>query len=117
MLSKSKGETRNISKNIWASQDGNIKKTLKTKKKNDRWKANKNPLEKKNPLEVKRRNENNREKIMGENEIRSTKYDLSTQCQDLRDVYGPQYIFSCLFWFPCLKKTKDFRIHIVHSNL
>ena len=49
MLSKSKGETRNISKNIWASPDGNIKKTLKTKKKNDRWKANKNPLEKKNP--------------------------------------------------------------------
>ena len=47
MLSKSKGETRNISKNIWASQDGNIKKTLKTKEKNDRWKANKNPLEKK----------------------------------------------------------------------
>ena len=48
----------------WASPDGNIKKTLKTKKKNDRWRANKNPLEKK-PLEVKRRNENNREKIMG----------------------------------------------------
>ena len=117
MLSTSKGETRNISKNIWASQDGNIKKALETKKKNDRWEANKNPLEKKKTLRSEEKKWKQQGKNHGENEIRSTKYDLSTQCQDLRNVYGPQYIYSCLFWFPCLKKTKDFRIHIVHSNL
>ena len=56
-------------------------------------------------------------KIMKNNEIRSAKIDLRAQRQHLREVYGPQFI-SSLLWFPCLMKTeRNFRILIVHSNL
>ena len=72
MFSTSKGGTINISKNIWASQDGNVKKKVKKpKQKNDRRKSKLKSIkkrkkkEKKKKLEVKKRSDYNREKITG----------------------------------------------------
>ena len=110
--SASEGETRNTNKiskppktEILQGPNG---KTISEKTKKNPWKKNK----------VERKHDNNSEKkLWKNNEIRSAKIDLSAQRQHLREVYGPQFI-SSLLWFPCLMKTeRNFRILIVHSNL